>query len=319
MNDSLIVQLLATGVLYGTPLLIAGLGELVSERGGILNLGLEGTMLMGAVAGFYASQQIGGSSFVAVVCALLVAMIAGGVMSSILAFAAITLRASQIVAGLALTILAGAGGLSSFIGQTENLSAAEPRHAIEAVNLFGLSDLPVVGPLLFHQNPMVYISWLLVPAVGIYLWRTRPGLHLRAVGEEPRAADAMGISVVRYRYLHTIFGGTMAGLAGATYSLAITPSWTDGMTAGAGWIAIALVIFALWRPFLVLIGAYLFGVVTSLGFTFQARGVDLPPELYSSLPYVMTIISLVLVSTAWAAGRIGAPKGLGTPYSREEL
>ncbi len=318
MNDTIVVQLLATGILYGTPLLIAALGELITERGGVLNLGIEGMMLMGAVSGFWVSQHVGGPTVTAIVASLLAAMVAGAAMAAVHAFVSITLRASQIVSGLALTILAGSAGLSSFIGQTTELGGAAPRHQIATVDVLGLGDLPIVGPVLFLQNPLVYVSWLLVPAVGYYLWRTRFGMHLRAVGEDPRAADAMGISVVRYRYVHTLFGGAMAGLAGATYSLAISPSWAEGMTSGAGWIAIALVIFAFWRPTLVLVGAYLFGVITGLGFTLQARGVELPPEVYSSLPYLMTIVSLVIVSSAWAAGRLGAPKGLGIPYARED-
>jgi simple sugar transport system permease protein len=165
---------------------------------------------------------------------------------------------------------------------------------------------------------MVYLSWGLVALVSYYLYRTRFGLYLRAVGESPRSADAMGINVSAYRYVHTVVGGALAGIGGAYFTLAIAPIWTDGLTAGAGWIAIALVIFAFWRPDLLLVGAYLFGALSSLGFTLQANGVQLPSELFSSLPYVMTVVVLAVASTTLARRRIGTPAALGVPYVREE-
>ena len=171
---------------------------------------------------------------------------------------------------------------------------------------------------LFHQNALTSLSWALVAVTLFYLYRTRPGLHLRAVGESPATADAMGVNVTAYRYVHVMLGGALAGIGGAFFSLAITPGWLDGMTSGAGWIAIALVIFAFWRPELALVGAYLFGAFSSLAFTLQARQVHLPPEVFSSLPYLMTIVVLVLVSTGWARQRLGAPAALGVPYVREE-
>jgi simple sugar transport system permease protein len=166
----------------------------------------------------------------------------------------------------------------------------------------------------------VYASWACVLLVALYLSRSRPGLNLRAVGESPGAADAMGINVVRYRYAHTLVGGAFAGVGGACFSLAITPQWVDGLTAGAGWIAIALVIFAFWRPTFCLVGAYFFGAFSGIPFAFQARGIlsGVPPELFQALPYVMTVIVLVLVSTAGARRRLGAPAALGTAYVREE-
>ena len=317
MNHSLTIELLASGILYGTPLLIAALGELLAERAGVLNLGVEGMMLMGAVCGFWTAQHLGGPDALALLVATVAAGLAGLATGAIHAVVTITLRANQIVSGLALTIFAGAVGLSSYIGSTSGLAGEKARHAFGAVDLLGLQDVPVVGPLLFHQNVLVYLSWVLVVAVSLYLYRTHAGLNLRAVGEDPAAADAMGVNVARYRYAHVLAGGFLAGIAGATYSLAITTSWTDGLTAGAGWIAIALVVFAFWRPTLVLVGAYLFGVVSSLGFNLQSRGVDLPAELFSVLPYVLTVVVLVLVSTVWARGRLGAPRALGVPYARE--
>jgi len=230
----------------------------------------------------------------------------------------ITLRASQIVSGLALTIFAGASGLSSYIGHVASLGGRPARHEFDAINVLGLQDAPVIGPILFHQNALTYVSWLLVVLTLFYLYRTRPGLHLRAVGESPATADAMGVNVTAYRYVHVLIGGALAGIGGAFFSLAITPGWLDGMTSGAGWIAIALVIFAFWRPELALVGAYLFGAFSSLAFTLQARQVHLPPEAFASLPYLMTVIVLVLVSTGWARQRLGAPASLGVPYVREE-
>ena len=213
MNSSIVVVVLASAVLYGTPLVFAALGELLAERSGVLNLGVEGMMLGGAVMGFWAVQRIDAPTPVALVLATLVAAIAGGVLALIHAFLVITLRASQIVSGLALTIFAGAGGLSSYIGTVESLPANPARHSFDPVNLFGLQGLPVIGPVLFGQSMLVYASWVATAAVGLYLGRTRMGLNVRAVGEAPAAADAAGISVTRYRYLHVIAGGAFAGVA----------------------------------------------------------------------------------------------------------
>jgi simple sugar transport system permease protein len=320
VNEGIVVVVLAAAVAYGTPLLFAALGELLAERSGVLNLGVEGMMLMGAVIGFLCVQHVGGSAGVALPIAVAAAAVAGGGCALILAFLVVTLRANQIVSGLALTIFAGAAGLSSYIGNDFELADDPARFSFEPLNALGLGDLPVLGPVVFEQTWLVYASWLAVAAVAFYLWRTRPGLNVRAVGESPAAADAMGIDVTLYRYLHTVAGGALAGIGGACFSLALTPQWVDGLTAGAGWIAIALVIFAFWRPALCLVGAYLFGAFSGIPYAFQARGIlkGIPPELFQSLPYVMTIVVLVLVSSAGARRRLGAPAALGTPYVREE-
>ena len=316
MNSSILVVVLVSAVVYGTPLAYAALGELLAERSGVLNLGVEGMMLVGAVMGFWTVQNLSGTFALAIATA--VAALSGAACAAIHAFLTITLRASQIVSGLALSIFAGAAGLSSYLGSDLSLADAPARHAFSKLDIAGLGDAPVVGPLLFDQSWLVYGSWLLTVAIGLYLARTRPGLNVRAVGESPQAADALGISVTRYRYAHVIAGGALAGLGGACFSLDITPLWVDGLTGGAGWIAVALVIFAFWRADLCLVGAYVFGAFQALPFTLQARGVTIAPELLQSLPYVMTILVLVLVSTGWAKRRLGAPAALGIPYVREE-
>jgi len=318
INDTILVVIAASAISYGTPLLFAALGELLAERSGVLNLGVEGMMLIGAVSGFWAVQTVDGPGGVVLLAAVLVAALAAAGTALIHAVLTISLRASQIVSGLALTIFAGASGLSSYIGHVASLGGRPARHEFDAINVLGLQDAPVIGPILFHQNALTYVSWLLVVLTLFYLYRTRPGLHLRAVGESPATADAMGVNVTAYRYVHVLIGGALAGIGGAFFSLAITPGWLDGMTSGAGWIAIALVIFAFWRPELALVGAYLFGAFSSLAFTLQARQVHLPPEAFASLPYLMTVIVLVLVSTGWARQRLGAPASLGVPYVREE-
>jgi simple sugar transport system permease protein len=315
INNSVWVVVLASAVTYGTPLLYAALGELLTERSGVLNLGVEGMMLVGAVMGFWAVQRTG-----SLYLAIAVAAIAGASMALIHAFLVVTLRANQIVSGLALTIFAGAAGLSSYLGNDLNLADQPARHAFTPFLPTSWQTLHVAGPILFKQSALVYASWALVVIVGLYLNRTRFGLNVRAVGESPEAADAMGINVTAYRYVHTVLGGAFAGVGGACFTLWITPQWVDGITAGAGWIAIALVIFAFWRPALCLIGAYLFGAFSGIPFAFQARGIltGIPPELFQALPYVMTIVVLVLVSSAGARRRLGAPAALGTPYVREE-
>jgi general nucleoside transport system permease protein len=315
VNNSVTVVVLASAVLYGTPLLYAALGELLAERSGVLNLGVEGMMLVGAVMGFWAVQRTGSLPL-----AIVAAALAGGAMALIHAFLVVTLRANQIVSGLALTIFAGAAGLSSYLGNDLNLADQPARHTFEPFLPHSWQTARVVGPLLLKHSALVYASWVCVALVALYLNRTRPGLNVRAVGESPAAADAMGINVQRYRYSHTVAGGAFAGVGGACFSLSITPQWVDGLTSGAGWIAIALVIFAFWRPTLCLVGAYFFGAFSGIPFTFQARGIltGIPPELFQALPYVMTILVLVLVSTAGARRRLGAPAALGTPYVREE-
>jgi general nucleoside transport system permease protein len=319
VNDGLVVQVLAQAVLYGTPILFAALGELLAERSGVLNLGVEGMMLVGAAMGFWGVQRAPGPEWLVLLLAVLTAAFAGLVMSSIHACLTVSLRASQIVSGLALTIFGL--GLSSYLGNDLGLADTPGKHSFSEIDVFGLADAPVVGPILFDQPALVYVSWALVVLIAFYLSRTRPGLNVRAVGENPGAADAMGISVTRYRYAHVLAGGALAGIGGACFSLVITPGWTDGdsLVGGAGWIAIALVIFSFWRPELCLVGAYLFGGLSGgLPSALQAHGYKIKPEFLNALPYLMTIVVLVLVSTGLARRRLGAPAALGIPYVREE-
>jgi simple sugar transport system permease protein len=321
VNDGLLVIVLAQAVLYGTPLLYAALGELLAERSGVLNLGVQGMMLFGAVVGFWATQEVEGSAAFVLLVAVLAAAVSGGAMAAIHAFLVITLRANQIVSGLALTIFAGGLGLSAYFGTELGLSPETPvKQQFTSLDVLGLGDFPVLGPVLFDQSAIVYVSWALTALVALYLGRTRFGLNVRAVGEAPASADAMGIDVARYRYVHVIAGGAFAGIGGACYSLAVSPGWTagDALIGGAGWIAIALVIFAFWRAELCLVGAYLFGGLSALPFALQARDVEVTPEFLYALPYVMTVLVLVLVSTGLAKRRLGAPAALGVPYVREE-
>ena len=320
VNNALLVVVLTQAVQYGTPLLYASLGELLAERSGVLNLGVEGMMLFGAATGYWATQHVHGSDAAVLMFAVLAAGVGGAAMAAIHAFLTITMRASQIVSGLALTIFAGGLGLSAYFGNEVHLADSPPAHQFGAINVFGLKDLWVFGPILFNQSALVYASWALTAGIAFYLARTRWGLNVRAVGEAPASADAMGINVSLYRYVHVLAGGALAGVAGACFSLSITPGWTAGdmLVGGAGWIAIALVIFAFWRAELCLVGAYLFGGLAALPFALQAHEVHVTPEFLNALPYVMTIVVLVIVSTSFAKRRLGAPAALGVPYVREE-
>ncbi len=316
MTLAMLVSILAVTVRAGTSLVFATIGEIYTERSGILNLGLEGIMLMSAVSGFAAAYHSG-----LVGVGVLAAMLVGTLLALIHAVLTITLRADQVVSGLALTIFAS--GLASFLGQRLGpggkplVGLVGPR--FERLPIPGLSELPVVGRALFQQDLLVYCMYLLVPLAAFYLYRTRPGLHLRAVGENPRTADAKGINVARTRYLYTMLGGALVGLGGAHLSLSYTPGWTENLTGGRGWIAIALVIFATWDPVRALLGALVFGGINAIQFRMQAAGTTIPAAFLGMLPYAFTI--LVLVGITWwesARKRVGAPAALGLPYAREE-
>ncbi len=314
--NALLASILAVTVRAGTSLVYAAVGEIYTERAGILNLGVEGMMIMGAMSGFAAAYRIGN-----VWAGIATAMAVGGLLALIHAFLTITLRADQTVSGLTLTIFGV--GLANFLGQRLGPSGKPLVGLIGPkfgkIEISGLSAIPVLGRALFMQDLLVYAMYVLVPIAWFYLHKTRPGLHLRAVGENPQTADAMGVNVTVTRYLYTVLGGMLVGLGGAHLSLAYTPGWTEGMTAGRGWIAIALVIFATWDPLRTVIGAVLFGGISAVQFRMQAAGTNIPAAFLGMLPYVFTVLVLVVI-TWWEAfsKRVGAPAALGQPYVREE-
>jgi ABC-type uncharacterized transport system permease subunit len=303
MSEATIAIVLAT-LGAGTPLVFAALGELVAERSGVLNLGVEGMMLAGAVCGFAVAAD-SGSLWLGVV----VAVFAGAAMAGLFAVLTLTFQANQVAAGLALTIFGV--GLSAYIGLDYTSVALT---GIQAVHIPLLSDLPFLGPTLFSLDPLLYFSFIMLAAVSWFLFRTKAGLLLRGVGEAPQSAHAIGYPVIRIRYLAVLFGGAMAGLGGGYLALVYTPLWVEGMTSGRGWIALALVVFATWRPARVMLGAYLFGGITILQFHVQAIGVELPSQLLSMLPYLATIIVLVLISRDINTIRLNAPASLGKAY-----
>ena len=317
-----ITLILAAGVASGTILLFAALGEIFAERAGVLNLGVEGMMLLGAVAGFSVTASTGNPWV-----GLVVAMLAGGLLSLVHAVVTIHLRADQVISGLALTFLGT--GLARVLG--DGLSSAGPVATIPRLTIPVLVDIPFLGPILFReQSILTYVGLVLVPLAWYWIERTRPGLHLRAVGERPAAADAQGVDVIRLRYAYVLVGGVLAGLAGATITLAISPGWFGDQTVGGrGWIAVGLVIFAQWSPIRVAVGAYLFGAI--FRFILDIQGV---PSILGAanpfqagrsatfflemLPYLFVILVVVLGSREALRRRVGAPAALGIPYVRGE-
>jgi general nucleoside transport system permease protein len=316
------IIILQAGVASGTVLLFATLGEVFAERSGVLNLGVEGMMLIGAMTAFSVTIATG-NPWVGV----LAAMFFAGLLSQVHAFIVITLQADQVVSGLALTFLGT--GISLVLG--EGLSKAGTVSLMPNFSIPLLSQIPVLGPIFFrNQSVLVYIGYLLTPLAWYYIHRTRGGLHLRAVGEYPAAADALGINVFRMRYLYVFVGGLLAGLSGATISLAVSPGWFSELTtAGQGWIAVGLVIFAQWDPFRAALGSYAFGALRRLILDIQGPltlfGFDNPfyynPYLgffLQMLPYAFTVIVLVIGSREAIRKRLGAPAALGNPYVRGE-
>jgi simple sugar transport system permease protein len=316
MNDSLLMLTVVAAIGLGTPLIFATIGEIITERSGILNLGVQGMMLIGAVSGFWATFETGSLAL-----GVVAAMIAGAALSSIHAFTSITLRGNQIVSGLALTIFGA--GLASFLGKigSDPLVGNPSREQFEAVFTGGLADLPLVGPLLFGHDILVYVSWLVAGVASYYLFHTRMGLSLRAVGEDPASAEAAGVNVSYVRYVHVMVGGALAGLGGAYFSLALVPTWQDDPIGAAGWIAIALVILSSWRPWRAVFAAYLFGAAARVQFTLQTLGEpwsDIPSTLLSMLPFVLAIIAMIVLTSGKRARYLGAPAALAIPYFREE-
>jgi simple sugar transport system permease protein len=298
---------LATAVRAGTPLLYAALGAILHERAGVLNLGLEGVMLAGAVTGFLTVVSTGSLG-----PALLSSVLVGGALGGLLGLLVVGFRVNQVVAGLALSIFGT--GLSGHLGS--RVIGVPAPDAFVPVKIPLLSDIPLVGPAFFNHDPLVYALYPLVPALWWLLFRTRLGLRLRATGEEPGAADALGVNVPRTRLVATVLGGMVTAVGGAYLSLAYTPTWIENMAAGRGWIALALVVFSGWNPLVAAGGAYFFGGVDSLGFRLQAVGFTAVPSFFlRMMPYVLTILLLLTVSSSKTRG---VPRALGTPYYREQ-
>ena len=299
------VAIIVATITAATPLLFAALGEMITEKSGVLNLGVEGMMIVGAVTGFAVTVTVG-NPVVGILCAVL----AGAGMALLFAVLTLSLLANQVATGLALTIFGI--GLSSLIGRSY---VGTPLPALPKLAIPGLSDLPVIGPLIFGHDALIYLSVAMVFATGWFLNRSRAGLILRAVGESHEAAHAIGYPVIAIRYLAVLFGGAMAGLAGAYLSLAYTPLWIENMTAGRGWIALALVVFSSWKPVRVMLGAYLFGGVTILQFHAQnIEGFAVPSQVLSMLPYLATILVLVVISYDASRIRLNAPACLGKTF-----
>jgi len=296
--------LIASGLAAAIPLVYAALGELVAERAGVLNLGVEGMMLVGALAAF--ATVAGGAG---VTAALVAAIFAGIAAAAAFAVLTLTLQASQVAAGLALTILGT--GVSAFLGR--GYVGFRAPASFDELPVPGLSGLPLIGPL-FSLNVLGYAAIAMLAATAWFLFHTRAGLALRAVGESPAVARSLGLRVTRIRYAATLFGGAMAGVAGCYYAVAQFKMWQEGLTAGNGWIALALVVFAAWRPWRTALGALLFGGVTGLGLYLQATGVHFSPFLLGSLPYLATIAALVAVSASPHLLRRHAPASLGKPF-----
>lgn len=305
------ISFLSAAVVAGTPLLFATLGGILNERAGHMNLGVEGMMIMGAVFGFsmglYTSNAL---------LAMIAAGIAGACGALIYALLTVTLRANQVVTGLTLTIFGT--GVANFVGQSM-VGVSTPaviKSFFSPISIPVLGQIPVLGPVFFQKDLFIYCGYILVVLIGLYLYKTPYGLNLRAVGENPGAADAASIPVSLYKYVHILLGGALCGLGGAYLSLVYVQSWQTSITAGAGWIAVALVIFSTWNPFKTLIAAYLFGGLSILGFRLQGTGIQISQYLLDMAPYLVTIIVLVILSGG--KRKNAAPKSLGAAYFREE-
>ncbi len=304
MDNVLLLQILTAAIKTGTPLLLVALGEMVCEKSGVLNLGQEGMMLMGAVCGFIAAFSTG-SLFLGV----LAAMLAGMLMSLLFGVISMHLRANQVATGLALTIFGT--GLSAFVGAAY---VGKTVKGFQGVHIPLLGDIPFLGQLLFSHDVMIYVSWLLVLIVGWFCVKTRGGLILRAVGENPHNANAIGLPVLTVRYLAILFGGAMAGLAGSYMSLAYTPMWMENMTGGRGWIALALVVFASWKTKNLVLGAYLFGIASIMHLVLQGLGMKISPSLLAMLPYLATLIVMIFIGSNRMKEKLSAPMSLGQTF-----
>lgn len=305
--DSFFVAVAAGTIRSATPVLYATLGEIITERSGVLNLGLEGIMLMGALTSVVVTFETNQVAF-----GLLAALAVGAAMGLLHALLCVRFKANQVGAGIAMTIFGT--GLSAYLGipyvgkQIQNISA---------VKIPVLGDIPIVGPIIFSQDVLVYATYFLVTAIWVFLYRTKLGLTLRAVGEEPHSAASAGIDVERTRYISTACGAALAAIGGAYLSLVYAQGWSENITAGRGWIAVGLVLFASWQPFKALLGAYLFGGAISLQLRLQAAGADISPYVLGMVPYLLVIAVLTIGAIRQRKMPVGAPTALGTPYTSQ--
>ncbi len=304
MDNELLLQILTAAIKTGTPLLLVALGEMICEKSGVLNLGQEGMMLMGAVCGFIAAASSG-----SLVVGVLMAMLAGTLMSLLFGIISMHLRANQVATGLALTIFGT--GLSAFIGSSY---VGQTVKGFQSITIPVLSDIPFIGALLFKHDPLIYLSWFIAILVGWFCVKTRGGLILRAVGENPHNANAIGLPVLKVRYMAVLFGGAMAGLAGSYMSLAYTPMWMENMTGGRGWIALALVVFSSWKTKNLVLGAYLFGIASIMHLVLQGLGMKISPNLLAMLPYVATLIVMIFIGSNKMKEKLSAPMSLGQTF-----
>ena len=303
------IQVLVAAVGMGTPLLFATLGGVISERAGVINLGMEGLMLVGALVAFVVMLNTGSYLY-----AVIAATTASGLVSMLHGFVCLMLRANQIASGLALTFFGT--GLSGLFGDKLTGETVEP---LTRIPIPFLNSIPVLGPMLFNQDVLVYFSYLCVILTWLLLFKTRLGLNIRSMGEAPEVCDSLGLSVISYRFFSVVGGGMLIGIGGAYFPLALTPFWVDGITAGRGWIAVALVIFAFWHPVKALAGAYLFGIALAMELRLQILGLEISPYFLKMLPYVLTILVLTLVTIRYQ--RLGVqvmPAALGEVFFRGE-
>ncbi|BAL81027.1 ABC transporter permease [Caldisericum exile] len=304
---NLIISILQRTMVAGTPLLLGTVGEILAERSGILNLGIEGMMALGAIVGF-SITYVTKNPVIGVVAGIL----AGGVLSLIHAFVSITIKGNQTLSGLAIAMIGS--GLAGMLGKSY-IGVALPSKFSE-IAIPGLSNIPFIGPILFNRDPLFYIGIILAVFFWFLLFKTRWGINIRSVGENPKAADALGVNVGLIRYISTFIGGCFAGFAGAYLTLAYMPNWIEGMTGGRGWIVIALTIFAQWNPLRAILGAYIFGGVDVLQYILQPLGIPVP--ILKMTPYIVTIIILLITAREVIRKHLGAPNALGEPFVKGE-
>ena len=309
MSTTLLVSVISVAIIYAVSVLYAAIGEIFCQRAGIMNLGLEGIMLMGAVSGYLVAVYLRNLAL-----AMLVVILVGCALGLVFAFLTVTLQSDQTVAGMAM--LTFGTGLSGFIGKS--VCGVNADLKFEQFDIPLLSKIPIIGPSVFHQDILVYAMYLIVPLSMIYIYKTRYGMILRALGENPAALDSAGYNVFALRYAYVIFGCAMTAVSGACVTLSYTNFWSDGMTSGKGWIAVALVVFASWNPLIAVFGAILFGAISIIGIDIQMYVTTIPSQFFSALPYVATIIALIFTTGNFRKKRSTAPEALCIPYDREQ-